>query len=113
MSQYPDFVKTLSDKPVTNDMMMAVQGLENPAAFLYTVAKKMPGELDRISKIPNPYIQVAEMGRLHEKLSKAKPSSNAPKPLSRDSSDISEKAAPARVPIEHLIAEDAKSRYRR
>lgn len=113
MAKYPDFVQTLQDKPVSDNMMMAVRGLENPAAFLYTAAKKMPGELERISKIGDPYVQAAEMGRLHEKLSKPKSSSNAPRPLSHDRSDISEKAAPARVPIEHLIDEDARNRVRR
>lgn len=113
MAKYPDFVKTMEDKLVTNDMVMAIRGLDNPAAFLYTAAKRMPAELDRISKIRDPYVQVAEMGRLHEKLSKPKPSSNSPKPLSRDRSDISEKAPPARVPIEHLIDQDAKGRYKR
>lgn len=112
MSKYPDFVETMSDKVITDDMVMATRGLANPAAFLYTAAKKMPQELDRISKIADPYQQVAEMGRLHEKLSKKKPSSNAPRPLSPDRSDVIDRP-PAKASIDHLIAEDAKSKYRR
>jgi hypothetical protein len=112
MAKYPDFVQTMADKTITDDMVMAVRGLDNPAAFLYTAAKRLPGELERIAKIRDPYIQVAEMGRLHEKLAKKKPSSNAPRPLSQDRSDISEKA-PAKVSIDHLIAEDAARKYKR
>lgn len=112
MEKYPDFVETLQDKHVDNAMMMGIQGLNNPAAFLYTVAKKAPKELERIAKIPNPYARAAEMGALHAKLSKPKNSTNAPKPLSQDRGDLTEKPA-AKVSIDHLIAEDAKKRYSR
>lgn len=112
MGNYPDFVETLSDKPVTDAMMMGIRSIENPAAFLYAAAKRQPAELARISKIADPYQQAAEMGRLHERMVKPKGTSNAPKPLSRDRSDISDRA-PARVSIEHLIEQDAQSRRRR
>ncbi len=112
MARHPDFVQVMADKHITDDMVHATRGLSNPAGFLYAAAKRMPQELDRISKIQDPYQQVSEMGRLHERLAKPKPSSNAPRPLSQDRGDITDKA-PAKVSIDHLIAEHAKSRYGR
>lgn len=112
MSKYADFIETMADKTITDDMVMATRGLTNPAGFLYAAAKKAPQELHRIAKIADPYQQVAEMGRLHEKLAKRKPSSNAPRPLTPDRNDVFDKP-PARVSIDHLIHEDAAKRYRR
>ncbi len=112
MAKYDDFVQTLSDKPVTNNMLIATRGLKNPAAFLYTAAKRAPQELERISKLADPYAQVIEMGRLHERLSKAKPVTKAAAPLSPDRGDIGDRR-PAKVSIDHLIQEDAQKRYRR
>lgn len=113
MDKYPDFVEVLSDKPVTNEMMIGIRGLDNPAAFLYAAAKRQPAELERIAKIADPYQQIAEMGRLHERMVKNKNSSNAPRPVTRDRSDISDSASPAKVSIDHLIAQDAFGRVRR
>lgn len=112
MSKYDDFVETMSKHLVTNDMLLSVRGLDNPAAFLYAAAKNTPAELDRISKIADPYQQVLEMGRLHEKLKKPKSGSRAPRPLDTDRSDVSDKSAP-KYSIDHLIQTDAASRYRR
>lgn len=112
MGKYPDFVETLTDKPITNDMMKGIRGLQNPAAFLYAVAKKQPGELERIARIPDPYQQSAEMGRLHERMTKAKKSSSAPAPVTQDRGDVNEKSPP-KYSIDHLIQEDAAKRYNR
>jgi len=112
MAKHPDFVQELSDKTITNDMMMGIRGLDNPAGFLYAAAKREPKELERISRIPDPYQQSAEMGRLHERMRKAKTSSNAPRPVSQDRGDIADKA-PQKVSIDHLIQEDAVKRIRR
>jgi hypothetical protein len=112
MSKYPDFVNVLSETPVSDAMVMGIRGLDNPAAFLYAAAKRHPEELARIGKINDPYQQAAEMGRLHDRIAKAKRASSAPRPLSQDRSDVSEKVAP-KYSIDHLIHEHAKDRYRR
>lgn len=112
MGNFNDFVEALDNKPITDAMMMGIRGLDNPAAFLYAAAKKHPQELERISKIADPYQQISEMGRLHERMVKRKSGSNGPRPLSRDHSDVNEKI-PAKVAIEHLIEQDALARRRR
>lgn len=113
MSKYPDFQKTLTGKPVTDAMMHGIRGLDNPASFLYAAAKQQPGELERISKIPDAYQQIAEMGRLHERMRvKKKQSSNAPAPMKPSSGDISD-SAPYKRSIDQMIAEHAKERVRK
>ncbi len=112
MAKYPDFVDVMSQNPVSDAMVMGIRGLDNPAAFLYAAAKRHPEELGRIAKISDPYQQAAEMGRLHDRVAKAKRASSAPRPLTQDRSDVSEKVAP-RYSIDHLIHEHGKDRYRR
>lgn len=113
MSKYSDFVDVVGSKPITNDMMKGIRGLKNPVAFLYAAAKQQPAELDRISKIQDPYQQAAEMGRLHEKMVKTRPnSSNASKPLIPKSADVAD-SAPMKVSIEDRIHQYGKEKIRR
>ena len=113
MSKYSDFVEVVGSKPITNDMMKGIRGLKNPVAFLYAAAKQQPAELDRISKIQDPYQQAAEMGRLHEKMVKTRPhSSNASKPLIPKSADVAD-SAPMKVSIEDRIYQYGKEKIRR
>lgn len=94
MSKYHDFHKVVSGQPITNDMLLATRSLENPAAFVYGASKLHPKELDRISRMQDPYMQAAEVGRLHERMVKERRSqSAAPKPLDAPKGSLPNKAA--------------------
>jgi hypothetical protein len=89
MSKFGDFVETIGGLSfeITNPMTLATRAMENPAAFLYAAAKRNPQELERISKIRDPYAQMTEMGKLEERMRKNKPSTKAPRPLGRTPED--------------------------
>jgi len=92
MNKYKDFHQVVSGKPITDSMMLATRTLENPAAFIYGASKLHPQELTRISNINDPYVQAAEIGRLHERMVKErKMTSNAPKPIEAPKGDIVQK----------------------
>lgn len=89
MQKYPDFREVVADKPITDSMMIAARSLENPAAFIYGASKMHANELNRIAKIPDPFTQAAEIGRLHERMVKErKIASSAAKPLETPKSDM-------------------------
>ena len=108
MTKYNDFADVVKDKPITTSMMMATRSMQDPAAFLYAASKQHPNELDRISKIADPYAQVAEMGRLEERMKKARLVTTAPKPSRKISGDSTDKM-PDRS-IDQLIMTHAKSK---
>lgn len=111
-SKYDDFNKVVAGKPITDTMLMATRNLENPAAFIYAVSKLHPQELDRISR-EDPYTQAVEIGRLHEKMVKARKTvSNSPVPIETPKGDIGQKLnnTPS---IESRIDSYAKQKYRR
>lgn len=89
MVKFDDFRDVISSLPceISNPMTMATRAMDNPAAFLYAAAKRHPQELERISKIRDPYAQVTEMGRLEERMRKNKPTTKAPRPLGRTPED--------------------------
>jgi hypothetical protein len=89
MSKFNDFTDVISSLPfqISNPMTLATRAMENPAAFLYAAAKRNPQELERISKIRDPYAQMTEMGRLEERMRKNKPTTKAPRPLGRTPAD--------------------------
>lgn len=92
MSKYQDFQQIVAGKPVTDSMMLAARSLENPAAFVYGAAKLHPQELERISRITDPYTQAAEVGRLHERMVKERKAvSGTPKPIESPKGDIGQK----------------------
>ncbi len=108
MSKFDDFrdVMTGLDFEITNPMTLATRAMEDPAAFLYAAAKRQPKELERISKLRDPYAQMTEIGKLEERMRRNKASTSAPRPLSRSHDDSSMPAAKkSREPtIEDLIA---------
>ncbi len=112
MGKYKDFSEVTAGKPITDSMMMAARSMENPAAFIYAASKNHPQELERIAKIADPYHQVAEIGRLEERMKKARAVSSAPKPPSKTVGDMTDKGSPKRN-IDDLIRRDAASRRRR
>ncbi len=89
MARFEDFTEVISSLPfqISNPMTLATRAMENPAAFLYAAAKRNPQELERISKIRDPYAQMTEMGKLEERMRKNKPTTKAPRPLGRTHED--------------------------
>lgn len=112
MQQYHDFHQVVSGKPITNGMMLATRNLENPAAFIYGASKLYAGDLDRISKIQDPYVQSMEIGRLHEKMVKSKASTSSVKPIEPVTSDMITPRT-KQLSIEERIHEHAESKRRR
>lgn len=95
MNNFGDFTDVISSLPfeITNPMTLATRGMDNPAAFLYAAAKRNPGELERISKIRDPYAQMTEMGKLEERMRRNKPTTKAPRPLGRAPEDATTNVA--------------------
>lgn len=96
MSKFDDFkdVMTNLDFQITDPMTIATRAMENPASFLYAAAKRNPQELERISKLRDPYVQMTEMGKLEERMRRNKPTTKAPRPLGRTQDDSITKAKP-------------------
>lgn len=111
MNKHGDFHEVVAGKPITDSMMMATRSLENPASFIYAAAKFHPQELNRISKISDPYSQASEIGRLHEKMVKSRNLvSSAPKPLEVINSDMAAKRVNDQPSIEERIQQYAKQK---
>lgn len=89
MNKFDDFKDVIAGLPcqISNPMTLATRSMENPAAFLYAAAKRHPAELERISKLRDPYGQMMEMGKLEERMRRNKPTTKAPRPLGRAPED--------------------------
>ncbi len=87
MNRFDDFVETVSAQPVDKAMTAALRGMQDPAAFIYAASKRQPKELERISKLRDPYSKIIEMGKLEERMRKNKPSTQAPRTLGRTKED--------------------------
>jgi len=111
IGRYSDFMETVKGKPLTDSMMMATRNMKDPAAFVYAACKSYAKELQQIASIPDPYYQAAEIGRLEERMKKAKAISKAPRPLSNIKGDMLEKNVKVeRMNIDARIQEHAKSK---
>lgn len=96
ITHFDDFKEVISSLPceISNPMTLATRSMDNPAAFLYAAAKRHPQDLERISKIKDPYGQMMEMGKLEERMRKNKPTTKAPRPLGRTQEDATTKSKP-------------------
>lgn len=91
-AKYSDFESVVFGKSITADMVMATQGMADPAAFIYAAAKTQPQELERISKLPSSAMQALELGRLDERMRKARTQTTAaPRPIEAVKGDVVEK----------------------
>ncbi len=114
MQKFKDFrdVITGLPAPITDAMTISLRALDDPASFIYAAAKRHPQELERISKMRDPYAQMTEMGRLEERMRKNKPTTKSPRPIERTKEDLGmkEPKKKSKEPtIEDLIAKsDAK-----
>lgn len=111
MSKYEDFQDVVSNKPITNAMMLATRSMKDPAAFIYAAAKQHPKELERIAQIPDAVTQATEIGRLEERMKKTKVLPSTHKPLPKVNGDVSHDMP--EVGIDQRIAEHAKTKIMR
>jgi hypothetical protein len=111
MGKYKDFTKVVADKPITNAMMIATRTMNDPAAFLYAACKQHPKEIARISEIKDGIAQAAEIGRLEERMKKARAIPSSPKPATKISGDMSDEHP--QVDIDARIAQHAKTKFAR
>ncbi len=111
MEKFTDFHDVVGKMPITDSMMMAIRDMDNPATFIYAAAKMQPEEVKRIAALTDPFQQAKEMGRLDERMRKAKNISRTAVPLKSTKGDMTDKVAP-KYSIDSLIAKHAKSRVR-
>jgi hypothetical protein len=112
MDDYPDFIDTVRDHDITDAMIHATKEFKQPAAFLYAAAKAHPKELARISALPDALAQASAIGRLEERMRKAKQATKAAKPIVSDKGDYNDKAKDHGRNIDSLIERHAKTKIR-
>lgn len=104
MSKFADFRDVVGQQPITDAMTIATRAMKDPAAFLYAASKRHSDELQRISRINDPYTQMVEMGRLEERMRKGKMTTQAPRPLNVPREDATIREPESREPtIEDLM----------
>lgn len=94
MERFSDFKEVVGAQPMDDAMTLALRGIADPTAFIYAASKQKPQEIERISKIPDPYARMVEMGRLEERMRRGKSTTKAPRPLGRMKEDASAKVVP-------------------
>jgi hypothetical protein len=114
MGKFRDFREVVGGQPITDEMMGATRAMKDPAAFLYAASKQHPSELARIAKINDPYVQVAEIGKLEERMKKNKSVTKAPVPVSHTKGDATRAAAKPKPKhtnnIDELIRQETEKR---
>lgn len=108
MARYDDFQNVVANKPITDSMMMATRGMKDPAAFIYSACKNHAEEIARIAQLPDAVMQIAEIGKLEEKMKKPRIVTKAPAPSKKVSGDMTDDFP--RLSIDQRIAEHAKSK---
>lgn len=93
MQRFYDFREVVGPMPIDDAMTLALRGMSDPSAFIYAASKRQPGELERISKLSDPYARMVEMGKLEERMRRNKPTTKAPRPLGRAKEDAPTKPA--------------------
>lgn len=114
-AKYSDFEKVVVGKPLTPQMITATRGMEDPAAFIYAAAKTQAPELERISRLTDPYAQAIELGRLEERMRRSRAAvSKAPRPIDAVKGDMTERKGPKTWSIDDKLrqAEDASKKER-
>lgn len=94
MERFGDFREVVGSMPMDDAMTLSLRGMSDPAAFIYAASKRNPQEIERISKLPDPYARMVEMGKLEERMRRTKPVTKAPRPLGRTREDTSVKVKP-------------------
>jgi len=112
MVRYKDFKETVGKMPITDSMMLATRDMKDPAAFIYAAVKMQPEEVKRIAALRDPFQQAAEIGRLEEKMKKARNISKTARPLEPTKGDMSSRVAPKQS-IEDKINKYARNKLKR
>lgn len=94
MDRFGDFREVVGSQPIDDAMTLALRGMSDPSAFIYAASKRQPGELEKISKLKDPYARMVEMGKLEERMRRNKPTTKAPRPLGRTREDATTKVTP-------------------
>jgi hypothetical protein len=94
MERFSDFRAVVGSQPVDDAMTLSLRGMADPSAFIYAASKRQPGELKRISELPDPYARMVEMGKLEERMRRNKPTTRTPRPLGRTREDATTKVTP-------------------
>lgn len=91
MERFSDFREVVGAQPMDDAMTLALRGMPDPAAFIYAASKRNPQEIERISKLADPYVRMVEMGKLEERMRRNKPTTKTPRPLGRTREDTTAK----------------------
>ncbi len=94
MDRFTDFREVVGAMPMRDAMTLSLRAMADPSAFIYAASKRHPQEIERISKLADPYAQIAEMGKLEERMRRNKPTTKAPRPLGRTREDATSKVTP-------------------
>jgi hypothetical protein len=94
MERFNDFREVVGAQPIDDAMTLSLRGMADPTAFIYAASKRNPQELERIAKLPDPYARMVEMGKLEERMRRAKPTTKAPRPLGKTREDTTAKVQP-------------------
>lgn len=91
MDRFTDFREVVGAQPIDDAMTLSLRAMADPSAFIYAASKRHPQEIERISKLPDPYTRMVEMGKLEERMRRNKPTTKAPRPLGRTREDATTK----------------------
>lgn len=94
MERFSDFREVVGSQPMDDAMTLSLRGMSDPTAFIYAASKRESKELERISKLPDPYARMVEMGKLEQRMRRGKPVTKAPRPLGRMKEDTTAKVKP-------------------
>lgn len=111
MDRFDDFREVVGAQPIDDAMTLSLRGMQDPSAFIYAASKRQPQELERISKLRDPYARMFEMGKLEERMRRNKPVTKAPRPLGRAPEDSTTNVKPKQKDLtgDDLLAKaDAK-----
>jgi len=108
-AKYQDFEQVVMGKPLTPQMVIATRGMQDPAAFIYAAAKTQAPELERISRLADPYAQAVELGRLEQRMRQSRASvSKAPRPIDAVKGDAPEPKGPKTWSIDDKLRQAEK-----
>lgn len=94
MERFGDFREVVGSQPMDDAMTLALRGMADPAAFIYAASKRNPQEIERISKLADPYARMVEMGKLEERMRRTKTVTKTPRPLGKTKEDTTQKIKP-------------------
>lgn len=94
MTRFDDFREVVGSQPIDDAMTLSLRAMSDPTAFIYAASKRHPQEIERISKLHDPYARMVEMGKLEERMRRNKPATKAPRTLGRTTEDATAKVTP-------------------